>query len=276
MQLSEKGHRKPEEFHKKHRWKVDSDSLKRTKLFSFFLLELSVFCETHWFCCDLYLLLSHKRLCFCRHVGKDFNTDRVHILCSMLQGGLRFPVAILSPPVAPLASLCCCQCHWVGGLQLAVMGDASIQHLSLAAWQYSCLPGLPLAVLSHVCALGVISRILPFILAGWLGGTSSVMWCHQAKVFLARHWPIKILEDKKKRAVASVCVAVYEAVPQPGLNLEDFAGMSSIQLQYQADTLLVWLLHPFLVVQFIFSVCNQLGKIDAWYLMRCQEGASVE
>lgn len=73
-----------------------------------------------------------------------------------------------------------------------------------------------------------------------------------------------------------MCAAVSEAVPQPGLNLEDFAGMSSIQLQYQADTLLVWLLHPFLVVQFIFSVCNQLGKIDAWYLMRCQEGAGVE
>lgn len=60
-----------------------------------------------------------------------------------------------------------------------------------------------------------------------------------------------------------MCVAVSEAVPQPGLNLEDLAGMSSIQLQYQADTLLVWLLHPFLVAQFIFSVCNQLGKIDA-------------
>lgn len=67
-----------------------------------------------------------------------------------------------------------------------------------------------------------------------------------------------------------------EAVHQRGLNLEDFAGISGIQLQCQADMLLVWLLHPFLVAQFISSACNQLGKIDARYLMRCQERASVE
>lgn len=41
MQLSEKGHRKPEEFHKKHRWIVDSDSLKRANLFSF---SFSIIC----------------------------------------------------------------------------------------------------------------------------------------------------------------------------------------------------------------------------------------
>lgn len=45
------------------------------KTLSFFLLELSVFCETRWFCCDLYLLLSCKRLCFGRRRGKDFSTE---------------------------------------------------------------------------------------------------------------------------------------------------------------------------------------------------------
>lgn len=54
-----------------------------------------------------------------------------------------------------------------------------------------------------------------------------------------------------------------EAVHQSDQNLENFAGISGIQRQCQADMLLAWLLCPFLVALFILSVCNQLGKTDA-------------
>lgn len=62
---------------------------------SLFLLELSVFCETHWFCCDLYFFFiffifypDARGFVFAFIWGRTLY-DRVHILCLMLQDGLR-------------------------------------------------------------------------------------------------------------------------------------------------------------------------------------------
>lgn len=140
LQLSEKGHRKSEEFHKKHRWKVDSHSLKWTKLFPLFLLELSVFCETRWFCCDLYLLLTCKRLCFGRPSGEGLHCR----VCSMLKDGMRFPVAI-NPVRFPATS-------------------------------YQPL----LSLVPHGPILGILSRILPLSHAGAEEGPFLWMFCHSS------------------------------------------------------------------------------------------------
>lgn len=78
-------------------------------------------------CCDLYLLPRRKRLCFCIHVGKDFNTEFTSCAAGWIETWL------VPSPTTLVASLSICQYLWVGGLQLAVMLDASIQHLTLAA-----------------------------------------------------------------------------------------------------------------------------------------------
>lgn len=92
---------------------------------SLFLLELSVFCETHWFCCDLYFFYPDARGIVFAFIWGRTSIQSSHPVLDAAGWTETWLVVVPTPLVVSLSIY-----SWVEGLQLAVGGDAEFLHLT--------------------------------------------------------------------------------------------------------------------------------------------------